>query len=348
MEKVCNTVQNLPKVLDQIAKELLLELKQDDSQLRFNMLKTEQHNRWFTQKTIEQAVSAICHNFLQKENLTDFLKSYQMKSNENVRNVGLILAGNIPMVGFHDVLCCLLSGHRALIKSSSKDKFLIPYFLEKLVAVDEAYRESYEFVERLSGFDAVIATGSSNSGRYFHQYFGKYPNIIRENRTSVAILTGKESKEELQALGHDVFDYYGLGCRSVSKLYLPKDYLIPHLLDQWANWKPMMDHNKYKNNYDYHRAILLLNQSPHLASEYVMLEEKEPIFTPVSVLHYEFYEEVDKVLAKLQSQEKDIQCIVSNWKGESWKTVPFGQSQQPKLNDFADNVDTMEFLLNLP
>lgn len=347
VEKVCETLRSRVKSLDQLGKVILEELEIEDSALRFAMLKAEQHNRWFTQDSIRQSIEAICQQFLRADKLEEFLQQYKVEETTAPRKVGLVLAGNLPMVGFHDVLCCLLGLHIPMIKLSSKDKFLIPYFLQKLSSIDPQLENSFELAERLAGFDAVIATGNNNSGRYFEFYFGKYPNIIRKNRSSLAVLDGSESDEEIQGLAHDCFDYFGLGCRSVSKLYFPKDFNIPDFLDKLESWKPLMEHHKYKNNYDYNRAILLLNETPHFASDFLMLQEGEAISSPVSVIYYEFYDSTSELENQLVNREEEIQCVVFKQTFENLKTVLPGHAQKPALSDFADGVDTMKFLLSL-
>ena len=253
------------------------------------------------------------------------------------------MAGNLPLVGFHDFLSVFVAGHKALIRFSSKDDKLFSFVLKNLVKISPESKEYFETTERLQGFDAVIATGSSNTGRYFEHYFGKYPNIIRKNRSSVAVLDGNETIEELKSLGEDVFTYFGMGCRNVSKLYVPKDYDFPHLLDNWAHYQPLTNHNKYKNNYDYNRSILLLNRTQHFASDYIMLMENENMTSPVSILYYEFYDNEKDWRNKLKENAEQIQCSVGKAEG----LLPFGTAQNPQLNDYADGIDTMQFLSNL-
>jgi len=351
VEKVCEMLRSRVKSLDQLKNQLLNELEDENSGLRFAMLKSEQHNRWFTQLSIRQSIEAICHQFLDQDKLLAFIEPYSIQEPTSPQKIGLVLAGNLPLVGFHDVLCCLLSMHIPMIKLSSKDKFLIPYFLKEWAKIEGSSNDSdsqaFKVVERLAGFDAIIATGSNNSGRYFEFYFGKYPNIIRKNRSSLAILDGSESKEEIQSLAHDCFDYFGLGCRSVSKLYFPRDYSIPSLLDQLEEWKPLMQHHKYKNNYDYNRAILLLNETPHFASDYLMMQENEAISSPVSIIYFEYYDDIDALTQKLQPRKEEIQCLVSKAELKGFQIVQPGQAQKPALDDFADGVDSIEFLLSL-
>ncbi len=260
---------------------------------------------------------------------------------------GLILAGNIPLVGFHDILCVLASGHIALIKLSSQDKLLIPYILRKLLEIEPGFNGRIEYIERLTGFDAVIATGSNNTSRYFDYYFGHVPHIIRKNRNSIAILTGEETSEQLKALGHDIFDYYGLGCRNVSKLYVPEGYNFNSFFEAIEEFKGIADHHKYNNNYDYNKSIFLVNLDKHLDNGFLLLKQDERLASPLAVLYYEEYAELASIKQKLDENLDHIQCIVANKRLAGMNVINFGQTQQPKLWDYADGVDTMKFLKGL-
>jgi hypothetical protein len=250
------------------------------------------------------------------------------------------MAGNIPMVGFHDFLCVFLSGHRIHIKLSSKDEVLMKHIIEKMIEWDESLKEVIVISEMLKGCDAYIATGSNNSANYFEYYFAKYPHIIRKNRTSVAILTGKETTEELEALADDVYQYYGLGCRNVTKLYVPMDYDFINLLNAFRKYDHLKDHNKYRNNIDYNLAIYILNNQYYMSNDSLLMVENESIFSPISVLHYEFYEKLETIIESL-SHRNDLQAIVGH------DFIPFGEAQKPMLTDFADGVNTIEFLNSL-
>jgi hypothetical protein len=250
------------------------------------------------------------------------------------------MAGNIPLVGFHDLLLVFISGHKAVLKPSSKDETLIKHLVEKMIEWNEEVREFVQFAEMLKGCDAYIATGSNNSSRYFEYYFRKYPHIIRHNRVSVAILTGNETNEELEKLADDVYQYFGLGCRNVTKIYVPEGYDFIPLLNTFKKYDHLADHNKYKNNYDYNLAILILNKKFYMTNGSVLLVEDAAFFSPVSQLNYEFYSNKNSLFSLLQSHP-DIQCIVSREK------TPFGQAQCPSVSDYADGVDTLEFLKNL-
>jgi hypothetical protein len=240
----------------------------------------------------------------------------------------------------------LASGNKALIKLSSQDKLLTPYILNKLVEIEPAFAEQFEFIERLKDFDAVIATGSNNTSRYFDYYFSKVPNIIRKNRNSIAVLNGTESKEELHALGNDIFDYFGLGCRNVSKVFAPKGYKFDTFFESIEDFKSIADHHKYNNNYDYNKSIFLVNMDKHLDNGFLLVKEDERFASPLAVLYYEEYESITALDEKLVEQADQIQCIVSN-ESLSIETLRFGQSQCPALWDYADGVDTMGFLRGL-
>lgn len=303
-------------------------------------------NQWFTKENQYQALEAVVHEFLDKEKLNAWLANYPSTPTENPKNIGLILAGNIPLVGFHDFLTVWLSGNNPILKLSSKDEKLLLHLLAFLKEECPDEMKGVNVVDRLAGFDAVIATGSNNSSRYFEQYFGKYPNIIRKNRNAVAVLSGKETPEQIKALGHDMFDYFGLGCRNVSKVYVPKDFDFVYFLDHLESFKFLMDHHKYKNNYDYNRSILLLNRTEHFASDYVMLRENPSLPSPLSVVNYEYYTREEDWKNRLIDDATQIQCVVGDQKSFP-DLLPFGSAQKPSLMDYADGVDTMAFCLGL-
>ncbi|MGB0838791.1 MAG: acyl-CoA reductase [Chitinophagales bacterium] len=307
------------------------------------ILKAHIENQWFSTDTIKQSLDAICTHFLAKEKLETWMARYDFVEPAVPKKVGLVMAGNIPLVGFHDFLCVFMSGHYAQIKLSNKDKRLFTAIAGMLIDIAPEMAKYIEMVPILKNFDAVIATGSNNTGRYFESYFGKYPNIIRKNRSSIAILNGKETAEDLIELGKDVFQYYGMGCRNVSKLMIPRDFDLVFLLDQWETYKELMHHNKYKNNYDYQRAILLINKVKHLASDHVMILEEQKIAAPISIVYYEYYDDEDALNNLLVEKHKQIQCVVGQ--GEDY--IPFGKAQSPQLWDYADKMDTMQFLLSL-
>lgn len=300
----------------------------------------EGQNPFFTPKNINKALNAII-GFLDEEVLTDWLKEYKLT--EEIKKVGVVMAGNIPAVGFHDALCVLSSGYELYYKPSSKDSVLINYLLNELVEIAPEFKNYIHQVERLNidELDAVIATGSNNTSRYFEQYFGKIPNIIRKGRTSCAVLTGKESDEELEALVDDVFTYFGLGCRSVSKLFVPQEYDFSPFLKKTEGRLEMVKHSKYFNNYEYHKSILLVNRVEHLDSGTLLLKEEYSIASPMSVLHYETYKDETELEKRLNEEAESIQCVVGK------RMIEFGKAQTPSLFDYADGIDTMSFLVGL-
>lgn len=316
-----------------------------DEQLSALIGSAHQYNAWFTPQSAQMALSAIA-GMLNKRDLGKWLENETGNTGIRMRSIGLILAGNIPIVGFHDILCVLASGHKTLIKLSSQDQKFIPYILNKLIEIEPGFEPQISYIDRLKDFDAVIATGSNNTSRYFDYYFSKVPHIIRKNRNSVAILNGEESVEELKALGHDVFDYFGLGCRNVSKLYVPKGYDFRKFFESIEEFKSLADHHKYNNNYDYNKSIFLVNQDKHLDNGFLLLKEDSRFVSPLAVLYFEEYQNLDQLGSELLKNEDLIQCIVSNSK-LPLSTIPFGQSQCPGLFDYADGVDTMKFLREL-
>jgi len=295
-------------------------------------------NPWFTRENIDLAISNIRTAFLDRKLLQDWLAAYPAAY--SVRTVGIVMAGNIPLVGFHDFICGFLSGHRILMKLSSKDEVLMKHIVGKITEWEPLAAEQVAVADQLKSCDAYIATGSNNSARYFEAYFGKYPSIIRKNRTSVAILEGDETAEELSKLGDDVFTYFGLGCRNVTQLCVPAGYDFSHLLEALSSRDELMLFHKYKNNYDYHLAIYLLNRVPYLTNGSLLLVENELPFSAVSVLHYRYYEDMQALAHELEASG-NIQTIV----GRGF--TPFGSSQQPGLSEYADGIDTMKFLTSL-
>ncbi len=322
-------------------------LLSDDEFLSAVMSRTEYNNRWLTVENCKKSAKAIGLNFLQKEQLENWAKQYNITDEVDPKKVAIIMAGNIPLVGFHDMLSVFLSGNKSLIKLSDKDKFLIPQLIKKMGEFDEAAKDYFEVTERLKDFDAVIATGSNNSARYFEQYFGKYPNIIRKNRNAVALLDGTETMADLYALGNDVFEYYGLGCRNVSKIYIPRDFKFEPLLEAFHEYRTIVLNTKYKNNFDYNYAMFMLNKVEYKANGCIILLENEAITSRIASLHYEFYDKVDNLVVEMNRRKAAIQCIVTKMELNHIETLPFGKAQQPSLTDYADGVDTMEFLTNL-
>ena len=299
-------------------------------------------NKWFTQKSVSQAFEAL-GTMLEDQELEEWSAGY--KIGKGGKSVGIVMAGNIPLVGFHDLLCVLLSDHRAVIKTSSKDQVLVREILAMIADIQPAFTDRYYLPDRLKDVDAIIATGSDNSAHYFEYYFSKYPHIIRKNRTSIAILDGSEGPDDLLALGHDVYDYYGLGCRNVSKVFLPAGYDLPQLLDAWQPFAFLSDNHKYQHNYDYRKSIMLVNGDKHLDSGFSLLKASEDLVSPIALTYYEFYDSAEALKDKVLSMEDKLQCIVSG--GEILEGTAFGQTQVPTLADYADNVDTMAFLQQL-
>lgn len=295
-------------------------------------------NAWFTADAIQLAAQNICRAFLEKDKLSSWLQQYALP--QQVRTVGLVMAGNIPLVGFHDFLCGFVSGHQVRMKLSEKDNVLLPHLLQVLKELDGRVAAQVSITDSLKNCDAYIATGSNNSARYFEQYFGKFPHIIRRNRTSVAVLDGTESEEDFQKLGLDIFSFFGLGCRNVTQLCVPEGYDFIPLLRSLEAFKEYNQHNKYRNNYDYHLSLFLLNKVPHLDNGSLLLVENQIPFSAVSVLHYQYYQDKQALLVQLKDNT-DIQAIVGHG------GIAFGSAQCPSLNDYADGVDTMTFLCSL-
>lgn len=305
-------------------------------------------NGWFTQEFIELAIRGIAGEFLRKEQLQTWAAAYLLPDEPAApRTVGLVMAGNIPLVGFHDFLSIFISGHRQLIRPSGRDEALIRHLVEHLVTACPEAAGRIGFAERLNGCDAYIATGSNNSGRYFDYYFGKYPHLIRRNRTSVALLTGRETNLELEGLADDVYQYFGLGCRNVTQLYVPENYDFLALLETFRKYDYLADLARYKHNYDYQLTLLILNKKYYLSNESLLLTENDSPFSPISVLHYAYYRPgaPPPVLA---GHHPDIQCIIGSPPGMGAGLIlPFGQAQRPALTDYADGADTLQFLRDL-
>jgi hypothetical protein len=307
--------------------------------------KIENNNNWFTQDQTRAAFVALM-DFLDQEKLKDWLLPYHIPTPEKPKTIGIMMAGNIPAVGFHDLLSVLISGNHAAVKLSSGDAVSIRWLVEKLIEIEPRFSGKVEFEEMLKGKDAYIATGSDNSARYFDYYFGKYPHIIRKNRTSVAVLRGDESQEELRELGRDIFQYFGLGCRNVSKVYVKEEKSLMDLLDSISGSHFLTSHHKYLNNYDYNKSIYLVNKEPHLDNGFLLLRESTALVSPIGVLFYEYYQDQSDLERKLEVIQDKIQCIVSK---EAWfpNSLKFGEAQCPKLDDYADGVDTIAFLKQL-
>ncbi|MDX5348641.1 MAG: acyl-CoA reductase [Hymenobacteraceae bacterium] len=301
-------------------------------------------NVWFDEPNVINAFNGIIA-LLDEQHLRDWLFPYQFNK-VSPKKVGVVMAGNVPMVGFHDMMSVLLAGHTLLAKLSSDDPHLIKYLAQRLVEIEPRFADKIQFVDLLKEADAFIATGSDNTARYFEYYFSKKPHIIRKNRTSVAILTGHETKEELEALGHDVFQYYGLGCRNVAKVFVPEGYTFDKFYEAIEANNIMIEHHKYRNNYDYNKSILLVNRVPHFDNGFLLISESSQLVSPISVLHYETFKDQQDLKQKLDAVQEKLQVVVSS---HGWyeNSIPFGSAQCPMVWDYADGVDTMAFLLNL-
>tara|TARA_R110002020_G_scaffold118729_1_gene271228 strand:+ start:845 stop:1852 length:1008 start_codon:yes stop_codon:yes gene_type:complete len=304
--------------------------------------RAENNNNWFTKESVESALEGISF-MLSPEKLEEWLSIYKLGEVEHPKSIGLMMAGNIPGVGFHDLMCVILSGHRAVIKLSSSDEVVMKWIIKKLKETEPRLESFIRVEEMLKGMDAYIATGSDNSSRYFNYYFGKYPHVIRQNRTSVAVLTGNETTEDFINLGKDIFQYYGLGCRNVSKLYIKSEDQLQGLLGALEVYSPISTHHKYHNNYDYNKSIYLVNLEKHLDNGFLLVKESADLVSPISVLFYEIYESEEGLAKKLAGLKEKIQCVVGN----AADRVPFGTAQNPEPWEYADEVDTMAFLLEL-
>lgn len=304
-----------------------------------------QENRWFTPENSQKALWAIA-DMLNKADMEKWLAAYPTPSLAKPKNVGIIMAGNIPAVGFHDALCVLLSGHILHAKLSSSDSVLMKLLLNTLAEIDPALRSHIIYADKLHTIDALIATGSNNSARYFEYYFADKPKIIRKNRTSLAVLSGKETTEDYKKLAEDIFLYYGLGCRNISKLLVPIQYTFNAFFEAIYDWNSVMENTKYANNVDYSRAIYLLNKEPFIENGFLLVKESSMLFSPTGVLFYHTYQHTNEVQAYITSNTENVQCVVSNVSLPT-ETLPYGTAQYPKVYNYADNIDTIQFLLAL-
>ena len=302
-------------------------------------------NPWFTEDSVRQSIEAIVFAYLQEDRLQDWLRDYSYA--ENAQCVGIVMAGNIPLVGFHDLISVLLSGHRAMIKMSERDRVLMQFVVDTLIGLDASYSERILTVDRLKNFDAVIATGSNSTANYFDKYFATYPHIIRRNRHAVALIRKSDMTDELKAIGKDIFSYFGMGCRNVSKIYLEDGIDVTEIFKYLEDYRYVIDHNKYKNNFDYNHALFLLNKDKFYTNDFLLLKSDPEISSRIASVHYEFYSDEDKLAAELVSKKVEIQCIVASHKLSFMPTVEFSTAQLPSLDDYADGVNTMNFLNNL-
>jgi hypothetical protein len=305
---------------------------------------SQSHNGWYTPENVYFAIQSWA-KALTEENFEKWLSNYNFEK-INPKQVGIILAGNIPLVGFHDFLSVLISGHSVLVKTSSNDQKLLPFLVNYLITINPNFENKITFVEgKLENFDAVIATGSNNTARYFDYYFKDKPSIIRKNRNSVAVLDGSESKDQMIALGEDIFRYFGLGCRNVSKIMIPKNYNFDHFFNGIFPYQDVIKYEKYANNYDYNKAVFLMSNFKLLDNEFLTIKEDTSYASPIASVFYEYYDDLEVLKTKLITEKDQIQCIVSNNLIEN--SISFGQTQHPNLWDYADNVDTLEFLIQI-
>ena len=323
----------------ELLKELKKYLNENDAGWQEVKQKASFANGWFTPEFIDLAVQNITNEFLDENKLAAWIKHYHIDDTINPKNVGVVMAGNIPLVGFHDFLSVFVTGHLQTIKLSSKDDILLKHLVQKMYSWEVTMQNHVSFAPMLKGCDAYIATGSNNSAVYFDYYFSKYPGIIRRNRTSVAIIDGNETAEELEKLSDDIHAFFGLGCRNVTKIYVPEQYDFVPLLQSFHKYKYFADHNKYRNNYDYNLSLHIMNNKFYMTDEATLLVENEQIFSPISQLNYSFYTDAAAVKQSLKGNN-DVQCIAGT-------DIPLGKAQTPGLMDYADGVDTMQFLLTL-
>jgi hypothetical protein len=326
--------------------------------IRDSLLQSEKSNPWFTREHLIYSLHNLSSS-LQRPKVESWLSSYQLGDihgtrtdlppigRQEMKTVGVVLAGNIPFVGFHDYLCVLISGHRFAGKLSSEDPMLMPLINRLLIGINPAFNDLVAFQpDKLTGFDAIIATGSNNTNRYFEYYFGKYPHIFRRNRNSVALITGNETQQQLEALADDIFLYFGKGCRSVSKLFLPVDYNVDGLINACKKYSHYLHHNKFRNNYDYNKAVYQMGSSAYWDCDFFILKEEAALSSPVSIVNFQSYDDTDNVVKLLTQLADQIQCVVSVTNFLPGVITP-GQAQRTELWDYADRIDTMEFLMKL-
>ena len=350
LEQRINAFVKLGEFLDQFSKESIVKKENiEHNDLFFDGFKhqiklAEEHNGWFTKENMAFSINSWA-NALTKNNIDAWLSKYKIKE-QTPKVVAIIMAGNIPLVGFHDFLAVLITGHSVLIKQSSNDKFLLPFISKYLEYVAPNFKGKINFTDKkLEHFDAVIATGSDNTARYFEYYFKNKPAVIRNNRNSVAVLDGNESLEDLKQLSNDIFRYYGLGCRNVSKLFVPKGYNFDTFFESIYHWHPIVNKAKYANNYDYNKAVYLMSEFDMLENGFFMIKEDQSYASPIATLFYEYYDSKSELKDKLALKAQNIQCIVA--KDFTDNEIAFGETQTPKLWDYADGIDTIQFLLSI-
>lgn len=319
-------------------------------QLGHSTLNAQHINPWFTPENVKYAIDAIAQEWLQPSELRKWVKAYPEHyfNPQKAKWVGVVMAGNIPLVGFHDFMSVLITGHRIKIKFSSKDGGLMNAIAQMLIAIEPEFEYYIETVDStLKGFDAVIATGSDSSAKYFDFYFRDYPTLIRGHRNSIALLTGNEGSNELSLLADDIFMYFGLGCRNVSKLLVPQGYDFTGLIESMSKWGHLIHHHRYANNYEYNRTVLILNQTPHLDTGFALIVHNQNIDANVATVNYQEYTDISSAIDYITVNDERIQCVATNFAMEHGRKVSFGETQRPKLNDYSDGIDTIEFLGNL-
>ncbi len=327
------------KVLAELGKQL----SSVDGEIESIIQKTYKENPWFTRENVLKAVQGIASAYLNEKALSELISNYNLPVSKP-KVIGLVLAGNIPLVGIHDVICTYISGHQAQIKLSDKDKVLMTYFLTKLFELDANANHQIKVVDKLDAYDAVIATGSNSTGKYFEKYFAHVPHVIRKNRNAVAIITNKDVEKGIEPIASDILDYFGLGCRNVSKLYLEEGVEVDRIFEAVESWSHVANHNKYKNNYDYSYALYLMNKEKFFTNNYLILRPNENIASRIACVHYETFNDINQLEKDLIHKKDQIQCIVSSNPVEGFRQFDFGQAQSPALDDFADGVDTLKFL----
>jgi hypothetical protein len=347
LEERIHTFVQLGRFISGLWEENPTFLKEELESLKGKIREAKVRNNWFTEDSIQNSLLALSEQ-LSAENFDAWLTPYNLSDLGEDKKVLLVMAGNIPLVGFHDFLSVIVSGNKAVVKLSSNDSVLLPYLWEILCKINPNFSDKLEYIQNLKErkFDAVIATGSDNSSKYFEYYFKNIRRIIRKNRRSIAVLNGKETQQELKRLAEDIFFYFGLGCRNVSKVFLPKGYNLDKLFEVFFPYQDIVNHKKYGNNYDYNKAIFLMGSHKLVENGFVLLKEDTSLQSPVSMLFYEFYEDLEKVKDYINKNEDLLQCVVSK-EDIVKKNTHFGETQKPQLWDYADNIDTIEFLTTL-
>ena len=338
------TTMKLSARIDAFSK-LGIELQRlTHSELKSLAATAKNENPWFVEESVLLAIKGV-EVLLEKDRLTSWAHCYFPEPMHPL-TIGVAMAGNIPMVGFHDFLCVLISGHRLKAKPSSQDTVLLKYLKARLEEIEPRFKDFIQFAENLKEVDAIIATGSDNTARYFEYYFRKIPHLIRKNRASCAVIVGEEPEEEFVKLGQDVFSYFGLGCRNVSKIYVPMEFEFDHLIESWKPFEELMNQHKYANNYDYQKSVLLLNKERFYDAGFVLVKESQQFVSPIATVYFERYRDQPEIKEKMKQLNSKLQVIVS---AQGWfaGSLPFGRAQFPEVGDYADNIDTMKFLLEV-